>query len=306
MNIYNIEDISALVRPSIVTVGMFDGVHVGHAHLLELLLRQAAALQLEPWVVTFDRHPRLVLHGDVEAMGLLSTPEERMARLEKCGVHRMALVHFTPALAALSACQFVQQFLLRQLNMKALVLGYDNMFGNKQHNDFERLPALAQEEGFAIFHDTAVYVEGVEVSSTKVRRALQDGDMQLAQRLLGAYYSVRGRVVHGRGVGRRLGYPTANIVAEDRQKALPAEGVYAVHVSDGNKQWRGMASLGSRPTFGLDSATLEVHLFNCHEALYGTVLRVEFVKRLRGIIRFEDEEALAAQLAKDKGNAMML
>lgn len=305
MKVHNIEDISALKQPSIVTVGMFDGVHVGHRHLLKLLQQRAEASQLEPWVVTFDRHPRLVLHNDINGLKLLSTAEERMALLEGCGVQQVALVHFTSQLAALSACRFVQQFLLRQLNMKALVLGYDNMFGNKQHNDFVRLPELAKEEGFVIYNDTAVYVDGVDVSSTKIRHALQDGDMSLAQRMLGAYYSMQGIVVHGRGVGHRLGFPTANIAIDNTMKALPAEGVYAVHVSDGKQQWHGMANLGPRPTFGLGSATFEINLFDCHEALYGTVLKVEFVKRLRDIMQFESEEALAAQLAKDKENAMM-
>lgn len=295
-----------LKQPAMVTVGMFDGVHVGHRHLLALLLRQSQALRMTPWVVTFDSHPRLVLHGEAKGLRLLSTADERIALLQECGMQQVALVHFTKRLAELSACQFVRQYLLRHLNMKALVLGYDNMFGNKRHNDFEQLPQLALDEGVAIFSDTAVHVDGVEVSSTKIRHALRDGDMLLARRMLGAYYSVQGRVVRGRGVGRKLGFPTANVVIDDALKALPSEGVYAVRASNGGRQWCGMANLGPRPTFGLASSTFEINLFDCHEALYDTTLKVDFVKRLRDIVRFESEEALAAQLVKDKENALML
>ncbi len=289
---------------------MFDGVHVGHRSLLRLLLEEGEARNLSPVVVTFDRHPRQVL-GHGEDLRMLSTYAERMALLESCGVPRVAVVHFSAEVAELSACQFVQQFLLPRLHMKGLVLGYDNFFGSRSHNDFDLLPQLAAQAGFVLLRDIAVCVEGIEASSTEIRRRLAVGDIAFANRMLAVPYSLTGRVVSGRQKGRALGFPTANLAVSDPTKLLPQEGVYAVVASTQDasgmvRQWHGVANLGPQPTFGQVHSVPEVHLFNCHDNLYGCDLTLRFVAYLRDTRRFATTDALVAQLQSDCRQAAQL
>lgn len=292
---------------SAVTVGMFDGVHIGHQHLLKQLVSLSKKQKLVPVAVTFDVHPRVVLGRVDNQFGLLSTLEERLFYIHQAGIAHVEVIHFTPEEAALSACDFVKSQLVDTMNMKLLVLGYDNAFGNRQHNDFEQLPALAHDRGFTIYHDTAVELDGIEVSSTKIRHALQAGDVQWAQRMLGRCYDVTGRVVHGRHVGQSLGFPTANLELTDSLKALPQEGVYAVRVTlpDGSLS-AGMVNVGPQPTFASLRPTVEVNIFNMssHQELYGQQLTVAFVDRLRSIQRFDNAEQLIAQLHADKEAAL--
>lgn len=303
MEIYNINNISELGTAAAATVGMFDGVHIGHRHILSLLTRVAKEQDCVPVVVTFDRHPRQVL-GSVTAGDRfrITTNEERYALLEGCGVEAVLELRFTPDLAQLSACQFLQQVLLERLRIRTLVLGFDNMFGNKQHNDFDQVRPLAERQGVEVLEDTAVQIDGEDVSSTQIRKALLRGDVRRAGQMLGSAYAVSGIVAHGRAVGRQLGFPTANLLIEE-EKVLPAPGVYAVRVSAEGREWAGMANLGPQPTFGLEAVTCEVHLIGCDENLYDRRLEVRFVQRLRDIRRFENGEALMRQLERDREQA---
>ena len=298
---YNKEQhINNIDHPTIVTVGMFDGVHTGHQHILDMLLRTAATERLTPVVVTFDNHPRLVLGKTDERFHLLSTNEERRQLLERHGIVNIDWIHFTREEASLSACQFVRQHLLQRLHAKAIVIGYDNQFGNKQHNDFDQLPDLALKEGFKIFRDTPVLVDGIEVSSTQIRNALMSGDLPLANKMLGTPYAVSGTVSYGRQVGRTLGFPTANIVLDNENKALPKEGVYAaiVVMADGSEH-KGMVNIGPQPTFGQTTPTIEVHILDCHSDLYGQRLTIRFIQRLRDIRQFPSPNELMVQLQHD-------
>ncbi len=310
MNIYKIDTISELGHNTAVTVGMFDGVHIGHQHILTLLRQESERLQLTPVVVTFDQHPRQVLGGGVGGVAIdqfyrVTTNEERYALLEQFGIHDVLELHFTQDVAALSACQFFEQILLQQLHAKALVLGYDNMFGSKQHNDFDQLPALARQRGVSVTVDTAVQVRDIEVSSTQVRKALKRGDVELASAFLGYDYRLWGLVVKGRQVGRQLGFPTANVCLDDTTKVMPADGVYAVRVEleHGQQPLIGMANLGAQPTFGLEKPVFEVNIFDFNGDLYGTTLQVEFVSRLRDVKRFDGIPALVSQLNADRDDA---
>lgn len=298
---YSIDDMSVLPYTTAVTVGMFDGVHRGHGHVLRQLLAVAREEGVRPVVVTFDSHPRQVLHAEREEWLRLTTAEERLQRLEECGVEEVAMVHFTPQLAALSACDFFERVLLDKLRCKALVLGYDNAFGNRALGDFDRLPALAARRGVRVCVDTPLTVGGVEVSSTKVRRALWAGDVDRAATLLGYRYRLWGTVVKGRQVGRTLGFPTANVCLDDSTKVVPAAGVYAVRVL-GVEKW-GMANFGGQPTFGLEQTVFEVNIFDYDGDLYGKVLTVEFVDRIRDVRRFEGVEQLVRQLEEDRRTA---
>jgi riboflavin kinase/FMN adenylyltransferase len=308
MKITAIEDFRPSECGSVCTVGMFDGVHVGHRLIVERLLATAEEDGLQPVVVTFDRHPREVL-GDNSFL-LLNTSEERLRRLENYGVEHVAMVHFTPEVARLSACEFFEQFLVGKLKAKVLVLGYDNMFGNKKHNDFDRLEELSMSRGCSIVRAEAITIstedDRTEVSSTQIRKALERGDISLANRMLGYCYEVSGTVVHGRQVGRGLGFPTANIEIGNRRKAMPKEGVYAVRLTSGSTAYKGMANWGGQPTFGHEEKALEVNVLEACDDLYGKRVSVTFVERIRDIIHFKTPEELAQQLDKDRLSAIKL
>lgn len=309
MNIYKLEDIKELTASgSVVTVGMFDGVHVGHRHILSLLGRVAEEKGLRPVVVTFDRHPRQVLTEGVATHFRITTNEERGRLLSQCGVDTVVELSFTPQLAGMSACEFFEQVLVGQLNARALVLGFDNMFGSRGRNDFDRLPALAEEKGVTIHVDKAVFYHGSEVSSTRIRKALEQGQTDRAASMLGRGYVMWGTVEKGRQLGRLLGFPTANVSLADPTKVWPADGVYAVWVtlSDGTAGLKGMANFGAQPTFGLDKPVFEVNIFDFEGDLYDTTLTVEFGPRLRDICRFDNVPTLVEQLRADREAARRL
>ena len=309
MNIYKLEDIKELTASgSVVTVGMFDGVHVGHRHILSLLGRVAEEKGLRPVVVTFDRHPRQVLTEGVATHFRITTNEERGRLLSQCGVDTVVELSFTPQLAGMSACEFFEQVLVGQLNARALVLGFDNMFGSRGRNDFDRLPALAEEKGVTIHVDKAVFYHGSEVSSTRIRKALEQGQTDRAASMLGRGYLMWGTVEKGRQLGRLLGFPTANVSLADPTKVWPADGVYAVWVtlSDGTAGLKGMANFGAQPTFGLDKPVFEVNIFDFEGDLYDSTLTVEFGPRLRDICRFDNVPTLVEQLRADREAARRL
>ena len=303
MNIYKLDDYRQLADTgAAVTVGMFDGVHTGHRHILTLLGRVAAEKGLRPVVVTFDRHPRQVLTEGVATHFRITTNEERARLLSQCGVDTVVELPFTPQLAGMSACEFFDEVLVGQLDARALVLGFDNMFGSRGRNDFDRLPALADEKGVALHVDTAVFYHGKEVSSTRIRKALEQGQTDRAAAMLGRGYRMWGTVEKGRQLGRLLGFPTANVSLDDRSKVWPADGVYAVWVTlaDGTAGLKGMANFGGQPTFGLDKPVFEVNIFDFEGDLYDTTLTVEFGPRLRDICRFDNVPTLVTQLRSDR------
>ena len=309
MNIYKLEDIKELTASgSVVTVGMFDGVHVGHRHILSLLGRVAEEKGLRPVVVTFDRHPRQVLTEGVATHFRITTNEERGRLLSQSGVDTVVELSFTPQLAGMSACEFFEQVLVGQLNARALVLGFDNMFGSRGRNDFDRLPVLAEEKGVTIHVDKAVFYHGSEVSSTRIRKALEQGQTDRAASMLGRGYLMWGTVEKGRQLGRLLGFPTANVSLADPTKVWPADGVYAVWVtlSDGTAGLKGMANFGAQPTFGLDKPVFEVNIFDFEGDLYDSTLTVEFGPRLRDICRFDNVPTLVEQLRADREAARRL
>ena len=283
--------IHAIPDPTAVTVGVFDGVHRGHQALIHQLSTLNA--QLSPLVVTLTSHPSFVL-GRRQSEYWLDDPEEHLQLLFNAGAKYVAVLPFTAEVAQLSACTMAR-LLFEQLNMRALLLGYDSRFGSKQNDDFDRLPLLASELGFSLHRGEPYQVEGSPISSSRIRETLERGAVDETSALLGRPFAVTGAVQHGRGVGHTLGFPTANIDLSQTRKMLPKEGVYAVKLST----LVGMANLGAAPTFGIDKPTLEVHLLDFHGDLYGQTAEVQFVKRLRDIEHFSTPEALQQQLQKD-------
>lgn len=281
----------AIPDPTAVTVGVFDGVHRGH----QALISQLSSLHssLSTLVVTLTSHPSFVL-GRRQSEYWLDDPEEHLRLLFAAGARYVAVLPFTAEVAQLSACAMAR-LLFGQLNMRALLLGYDSRFGSKQNDDFDRLPLLASELGFSLHRGEPYQVEGSPISSSRIRETLERGAVDETSALLGRPFAVAGAVQHGRGVGHTLGFPTANIDLSQTRKMLPKEGVYAVKLST----HVGMANLGAAPTFGIDQPTLEVHLLDFHGDLYGQTVNVEFLHRLRDIEHFSTPEALQQQLQKD-------
>ena len=299
------------LSPCVATIGFFDGVHLGHRHLIGQLLRVAHSLGLASTVVTFESHPRQVLdpHWRPE---LLSTLSEKEQLLSATGIDRLVVLTFNAQLASLSARDFMYDILYSRLGVRTLLMGYDNHFGHRTADSTEGFADYV-DYGAAMGMDVVLgspftSADGVRVSSSKVRRMLADGAVEQAARALGRCYSVSGLVVSGQHIGTLLGYPTANIRLDDACKLTPAPGVYAITVViDGLPTiYQGMMNIGCRPTFDGTSQTLEAHIFHFHGDLYGRRLTISFVGRLRSEMRFESAAALAAQLAVDARNAQQL
>ncbi|MBQ4377004.1 MAG: riboflavin biosynthesis protein RibF [Bacteroidales bacterium] len=283
---------------AIATVGMFDGVHSGHRHIVAALKAEGEDRGLRSVVVTFDRHPRSVLGRAGDGFGLLCTLDERLQILQRLGDIDIVVLPFTEQFARLSACRFLSQVLCEGLNAKALLLGYDNQFGSRTDNDFDQLPAVADAMGVVLLHDSPVMVDGAAVSSTRVRKALAAGNVRLASVLLGYDYRLTGTVEQGRHVGSRLGIPTANI-SPDEQRMIPQEGVYAVRVEIDDKEWRGVSNVGTSPTFGVTKSLIETHIIGFDGDLYGSRLSIDFVERLRDTRHFDSVEALRQAMLGD-------
>lgn len=273
-----------------VTVGVFDGVHLGHQQLLSQM--EGARL-----VVTLTAHPSFVL-GRRQNEYWLDDPEEHLRLLFEAGAKYVAVLPFTQEVAQMTACE-TARLLYDRLNMRKLLLGYDSRFGSKDHDDFDSLPQLAAGLGFTLQRGTPFTVDGEPISSSRIRQTLLEGRVEDTAALLGRNYSLDGTVQHGRGVGHTLGFPTANIGLSGTRKMLPAHGVYAVSVTGDGLQVRGIANLGAAPTFGIDKPLLEVHLIDFDGDLYGRHTTVEFLHKLRDIRRFDSSEELQKQIQKD-------
>lgn len=285
-----------------VTVGTFDGVHLGHQAVIREIVARAQAAGRRSVLLTFDPHPLEVVNP-AAAPPLLTTGPERREALAQTGLDWVVLLRFDRALAALGPEDFVRDVLVAGCGVRELVIGYDHGFGRGRSGDVETLRRLGDRHGFAVDIVAPVDVTGQRVSSTLIRRAVAGGDLATAARLLGRPYSVTAPVGHGAGRGRQLGVPTINLVGVPPRKLLPPDGVYAVRV-----EWRGgtaggMMNQGGRPTFGEGERALEAHLFGVDADLYGEWVRLSWVRRLRDVARFPSPGALRAQLDRDRAAA---
>lgn len=297
---------------AVVTSGTFDGVHVGHQQILRRLRETARLHQGPAVVITYWPHPRLVLgpppsHEELLELRLLNTLEERAARLAEFGVDYLLVVPFTREFAAWSSEEFIQRILLQTVGTRQLVIGYDHRFGRNREGSFEYLSRHADRYSLSVEEIPREDVDAVGVSSTRIRRALEAGDVATANRYLGYAYPLTGTVVKGRQLGRTIGWATANVVCEEPLKLVPARGVYAVRATTTTGEtWPAMLNIGVRPTVGGNLAqTTEAHLLGFEGDLYDQQLTIEFVARLRDEQKFDDLEALKAQLARDAEAARM-
>ena len=284
---------------AIITVGTFDGVHLGHRAILTRVARRAAERRLPSVLVTFEPHPLEVVNPSAAPL-LLSTTKEKLELVADCGLDYAVVLPFTPTLAALDPSAFVEKVLLDRYSLRELLIGHDHGFGRGRSGDVHVLRQLGERFDFDVDMVEAVSVDGTAVSSSSIRRAIATGDLEDARRSLGRRYAFSGHVVHGSQRGGRLGFPTLNIALGTQRKLLPPVGVYAILLDSERGAFGGMMNLGPRPTFDDPVLSLEVHLFDASGDWYGTPVRVEFVSRLRDTVRFESVEALAAQLRADE------
>ena len=288
----------------IATIGFFDGVHIGHCHLINMLKKVARERGVESCVITFDRHPRQVVQPEW-CPEMLTTLEEKNQLLEATGIDRCEVLHFDREMANQSAHDFMQHTLKEKMGVSILVTGYDNRFGHNRSEGFEDYVRYGKEIGIEVIKGEELTDGSNNVSSSSIRRMLKEGRIEDATRCLGREYQLTGTVVGGEHIGRTIGFPTANIRPDDSSKLIPANGVYAVDVwsqaGDINRE-RAMLNIGTRPTFNGTATTIEVHIPHFAGNLYGSTLRIAFLRKIREERKFDSPEALVEQLNKDLNN----
>lgn len=307
MKVYeSIEKFSGAKNPA-VTIGTFDGVHLGHQKIIQQLKEGAETIKGESVILTFYPHPRLVLFPDDEDLKLLNTEEEKKELLEKFGVEHLIVHPFTKKFSRITYTEYVRDILVNKLKTKKLIIGYNHHFGRNREGTFQKLKALAPIYKFELERIPAQDINKIEISSTKIRKALQGGDIKTANKFLGYEYSIKGKIVKGKGLGKELGYPTANMQINDKHKQIPADGIYAVTVEQENKMYNGMMSIGFNPTVnGGDKKSMEVNIFDFDKEIYGENIRVFFKQKLRDEKKFENMEALKKAIDGDKEKSLKI
>lgn len=303
MQIYHHIDDFKVAKP-VLTIGSFDGVHLGHCKVIEKLKDIALQKQAETVIFTFHPHPKFVLdpHQSTQSLRMLTTIDERIELFRNAGVDHLIIFPFTPAFAQLPYADFVRGILVEKLAINTLVLGYDHRLGKNREGNFETLSLLSQEWGFSLEKLDALFIDDNNISSTKIRKALLEGNVQQAESYLGYPYMFSGTVVEGKQLGRKIDFPTANIKLADSFKLIPKDGVYVVELTVMGKSYGGMMNIGSRPTVNTDQLdkTIEVHLFNFQANIYGRNISVKFIDRIRDEQKFNSVTELRTQLQLDK------
>lgn len=288
-------------EPCVATIGFFDGVHRGHTFLIRHIIEDARKNNLAATVITFNEHPRKILHSDFQPR-MLSTFKEKLVLLAKTGIDNCAVLRFDGHTAELSAHDFMQTILRDRLNARKLYIGYDNRFGHGRAEGFDDYVRYGHELGIEVIQNKAFVLNDVNISSSVIRSFLSEGEVEMAARCLGYPYILSGTVIHGVQEGRKMGFPTANILIDDAQKLIPATGVYAVkaHIDGMENLKNAMMNIGTRPTFGKNGISIEINILNFTGDLYGRHVDVMFMHRLREEHKFSSPKELARQLEKDR------
>ena len=303
MKIYNNFSDFVKVPNAIVTIGTFDGVHLGHQAILKDMVKTAKEIGGETVVITFYPHPRQVLNINAANLRFITTQEEKLQLLEKSGVDNVVVVNFTKEFSRVSSEDFIRDYIIEHINPVKLVIGYDHHFGNNRMGDFSLLSEMQNKYNFKVQRIEAHDVENIAVSSTKIRHSLQQGDVNRANALLGYQFSYIGKVISGNKIGREIGYRTANIEVEKEFRLIETSGVYATYVDYEGKEYKSMTYIGKKPTINNDEIeNIEVHLFDFDGDLYDKDIKVRFVARVRGEQKFESLDALKKQLQIDEKN----
>ncbi len=285
--------------PSVVTIGTFDGVHIGHKKIIERLTEAAERINIESVVLTFFPHPRMVLQKDTN-IKLINTIEERIQILEKTGLDSLVIHPFTKEFSRLSAKEYVEQMLVKRLNVRHVIIGYDHRFGRNRNSNITDLASFGIQNDFTVEEISKQDIDDVAVSSTKIREALLDGNIVKANKYLGYNFMLTGKIIKGKELGRKLEYPTANLHIEETYKLIPKKGVYIVKSLINNKTYFGMMNIGYNPTVNGEHQTIETHFFDASFNLYGKKIQIEMLKRIRDEKKFGSVEALKAAMQEDE------
>jgi riboflavin kinase / FMN adenylyltransferase len=306
MKIYEGLDNLPPIKNAVVTSGTFDGVHLGHQKILSRIREIALEMDGESVLITFWPHPRLVLYPNEHNLRLLSTFEEKANLLKKAGLDHLVTIPFTKAFSQLTSREFIQTVLIDKLQTKKLVIGYDHRFGKNREGSFEHLKENKGQYGFELEEISREDIDQVGISSTKIRKALEQGQIDIANEYLGRPYELNGIVIKGQQIGRSIGFPTANVHIPNDYKLVPHDGVYAVTATLGENQYNGMLNIGNRPTVDGQSKTVEVHLFDYEGDLYDERITIYFQHYLRAEKKFANLDALKAQLELDQQHAKQI
>ena len=303
LKIYNSINNFTTTKKTIVTLGTFDGVHIGHNAILDKICKVAKHENLESIILTFFPHPRKIVSNNYD-IKLLNTIEEKSVLLEKIGIQNFIIHPFDKTFSELSPREFVTQVLVEKLNIQKIIIGHDHKFGKDRAADFNDLINFGKEFGFEVEEISAQQINEVSVSSTKIRNSLLEGNISLANEYLGYPYVLTGNVVKGNQLGRTIGFPTANIEIPEEYKLIPKNGVYIVTVNVSNQTVFGMMNIGVKPTLGENKLSIEVHLLDFDKDIYNQKIQVHILERLRDEQKFESFEALKLQLEVDKQNTI--
>lgn len=290
------------IESAVVTIGTFDGVHVGHQEILKTVIAEAEKIGGESVLLTFYPHPRMVLFPEKSDLLLLQTQEEKLNKLASIGLENVVIYPFSKEFAELSAKNFVEEILIKGLHAKKVIIGYDHQFGRNREGNLAFLQTYANQGNFDLFEIPAEQIDEVYISSSKIRKAILDGEMSIANTCLGAPFELTGTVAKGLQNGRRIGFPTANIQLNDAHKIMPANGVYAVKMEVAGQLYSGMMNIGWRPTVQEEKLErkIEVHLFDFDKDIYGELCRVEVHQFFRPEHKFPNLEELKAQIQQDE------
>lgn len=289
------------IKNPVITIGTFDGVHLGHQKIINQLKAEAAEIQGETVLLTFHPHPRIVLFPENHGVRLLQSQEEKLRSLEEFGLNNVIIVPFTLNFSNLTAQEFVEEILVNNLHPKKVVIGYDHQFGRNREGNIDFLRLVAEKYNFEVVEIPARSIDEVNISSTKIRESLLVGNVEMAKLYLSRPYEISGRVVKGDQIGRTIGFPTANISINDDTKIIPANGVYAVKVITRSGTSFGMMNIGNRPTVNsTNTQKLEVHIFDFDENIYDASIKVLFEKRIREEKKFANLEELKFAIKQDE------
>jgi riboflavin kinase / FMN adenylyltransferase len=306
MKVYRDINLLPVFTNAVITTGSFDGVHTGHVQIIEQLIKEAEKIGGTPVLITFYPHPKQVVQMKEKALYILNTPEEKYELLQIKGIKNIVVVPFDKDFSQLSAQEYISNFLVEKFHPAIIVVGYDHRFGNNREGNFDLLKSKEAEYNFEVKEIPEHVLTDITISSTKIRAAMLEGDIEKAASYLGYHYYFSGTVIQGNKLGRTIGYPTANLQIQDEYKLVPANGVYAVDVQLGSRNLKGMMNIGIRPTVDGTKRVIEVNIFDFDEDIYGQTLKVTLKKNLRLEVKFAGLEELKAQLAKDKEHAMLV
>ena len=305
MKIYrSIEDYDEDKR-SVVTIGTFDGIHLGHQKILSRLIKSSKNKDLNSVVLTFFPHTRIILNKYNEVK-MIDTLDEKIIHLNEIGIDSLVIHPFDKNFSLLSANQFIKDFLVDKLKIKHIIIGYDHRFGKGREASVTDLKNYADDYDFTVEEIKAQEIEKITVSSTKIRNSINQGDIKTTEKYLGRSFNLTGKIVKGDGLGKKINYPTANIFIEETYKIIPKDGVYLVETIIKDKLFKGMMNIGHRPTIGTNVKSIEVHLFNFNEDIYGQVISIKMISKIRDEKKFSSIQALKEQLVKDENYCLKL